>query len=118
IIFLICFDKVIYIEWIFFFTLWLSLRTYSISTIFLFIFSIIFAYIISRKRFYFKNVIDAVFLLPLVLPPTVVGFFLLYLFGKNGIIGKLLIDLFDFQIFFTWYGALLASIILSFPLLF
>src|SRR5699024_11682524 len=78
----------------------------------------IFAYIISRKRFYFKNVIEAVFLLPLVLPPTVVGFVLLYLFGKNGIIGKLLIDLFDFKIVFTWYGAFIASIVVYFPLMY
>src|SRR5699024_8418003 len=101
-----------------FFPLWLSLRTAGISTIVVFIFGIIFAYIISRKRFYFKNVIEAVFLLPLVLPPTVVGFVLLYLFGKNGIIGKLLIDLFDFQIVFTWYGALIASIVVSFLLMY
>ena len=42
----------------------------------------------------------------------------MYLFGKNGIIGKLLIDLFDFQIVFTWYGALIASIVVSFPLMY
>src|SRR5699024_1421750 len=73
------------------------------------------AYVISRRTFFGKSVVEAIFLLPLVLPPTVVGFALLYLFGKNGLIGKLLIDWFDVQIVFTWYGALIAAIVVSFP---
>jgi len=101
-----------------FFPFWLSLKTASISTLFVFVFGIFFAYIISRKEFFGKSMIEALFLLPLVLPPTVVGFGLLYLFGKNGIIGKLLIHLFDFQIVFTWYGALIASFVVSFPLMY
>jgi len=105
-------------EQINFFPLWLSLKTASISTVIVFLFGVFLAYIISRKTFIGKSVIEAVFLLPLVLPPTVVGFGLLYLFGKNGIIGKLLDQLFNFQIVFTWYGALLASIVVSFPLMY
>src|SRR5690625_2125009 len=101
-----------------FFPFCLSLKTASISTLFVFVFGIFFAYIISRKEFFGKSMIEALFLLPLVLPPTVVGFGLLYLFGKNGIIGKLLIHLFDFQIVFTWYGALIASFVVSFPLMY
>lgn len=73
---------------------------------------------ISRKHFFGKSFLEAFFLLPLVLPPTVVGFVLLYLFGKNGPLGKLLLTLFDFQVVFTWYGALLASIVVSFPLMY
>src|SRR5690625_5622555 len=57
-------------------------------------------------------------MLPLVLPPTVVGFGLLYLFGKNGIIGGILSDLFDFQVVFTWYAVILAAIVVSFPLIY
>jgi len=101
-----------------FFPLWLSLRTAGISTVVVFLTGVFFAYIIARHTFIGKNVVDAIFLLPLVLPPTVVGFGLLYLFGKNGIIGKWLIQLFDFQIVFTWYGALLASMVVSFPLMY
>lgn len=108
----------IIIENIDFFPLWLSLRTASISTVVVFILGIVFAYVISRNKFHFKNVLEAIFLLPLVLPPTVVGFALLYLFGKKGIIGKFLIDVFDFQIVFTWYGALIAAIVVSFPLMY
>jgi len=101
-----------------FFPLWLSLRTASISTIVVFLIGVFLAYIIARHKFVGKNIVEAILLLPLVLPPTVVGFGLLYLFGKNGIIGKLLIQLFDFQVVFTWYGALLASIVVSFPLMY
>src|SRR5690625_3315553 len=90
-----------------FFPLWLSLKTAGTSTAVVFLSGVLFAYIVARKEFFGKSIIEAIFLLPLVLPPTVVGFGLLYLFGKNGLIGKLLINLFDFQIVFTWYGALI-----------
>lgn len=101
-----------------FYPLWLSIKTATISTVVVFVCGVILAYIISRRKFIGKGLIEAFFLLPLVLPPTVVGFGLLYLFGKNGIIGKFLLDYFDFQIVFTWYGALLASIVVSFPLMY
>lgn len=57
-------------------------------------------------------------MLPLVLPPTVVGFGLLYLFGKNGLIGKLLLALFDFQVVFTWYAVIIAAVVVAFPLMY
>src|SRR5699024_959437 len=100
------------------FPFWLSLKTASISTVVVFIIGVILAYIISKKDFFGKSVIEAIIMLPLVLPPTVVGFGLLYIFGKNGFIGKLLIDVFDMQIVFTWYGVLLAAIVVSFPLMY
>lgn len=62
--------------------------------------------------------IEAIFLLPLILPPTVVGFGLLYLFGNNGPLGKLFDELFGVQIVFSWYGVLLAAIVVSFPLMY
>lgn len=99
------------------FPLWLSLKTAGISTVVVFIFAVTLAYVFSRKQFYGKSILEAFFLLPLVLPPTVVGFVLLYLFGKNGPLGKLL-ALFDVQVVFTWYGAVLAAIVVSFPLMY
>lgn len=105
-------------EQIDFFPFTLSLKTATISTIIVFIVGVFLAYIFTRRHFFGKSVLEAIILLPLVLPPTVVGFGLLYLFGKNGIIGKTLISLFDVQIVFTWYGALLASIVVSFPLMY
>ncbi len=100
------------------FPLWLSLKTAMISTLIVFLIGVSLAYIISKRNFFGKSIIEAIFLLPLVLPPTVVGFGLLYIFGKNGFIGKLLLDWFDFQIVFTWYGVLIAAVVVSFPLMY
>ncbi|MDQ0216061.1 molybdate transport system permease protein [Oikeobacillus pervagus] len=96
----------------------LSLKIASIATIIVFIVGTMLARFLSRRTFFGKNVIESAVMLPMVLPPTVVGFGLLYLFGKNGWIGKWLLDWFDFQVVFTWYGALLASIVVSFPLMY
>src|SRR5690625_7703076 len=101
-----------------FFPLWLSLKTAGTSTAVVFLSGVLFAYIVARKEFFGKGIIEVIFLLPLVLPPTVVGFGLLYLFGKNGIIGGILSDLFDFQVVFTWYAVILAAIVVSFPLMY
>src|SRR5699024_11255030 len=87
-----------YVEEINFFPFWLSLKTATISTIVVFIIGVFLAYIISRKQFFGKGMLEAFFLLPLVLPPSVFGFGLLYLFGKNGLIGRFLLVLFIFLI--------------------
>ncbi len=96
----------------------LSFKTAAISTVIVFITGVILARIIGRNSFYGKSVVEAIILMPLVLPPTVIGFGLLYVFGKNGFIGKLLLDWFDFQIVFTWYGVLIAAVFVSFPLMY
>jgi molybdate transport system permease protein len=96
----------------------LSLKTASIATLIVFITGVVLARLISRNSFRGKSIIEAIILLPLVLPPTVVGFGLLYVFGKNGFIGRLLLDWFDFQIVFTWYGVVLAAVVVSFPLMY
>jgi molybdate transport system permease protein len=64
-----------------------------------------------------KALIEGIFVAPLILPPTVVGFLLLIFFGKNGPIGKLL-EPFDLTIVFTWYGAAIAATVVSFPLMY
>jgi molybdate transport system permease protein len=96
----------------------LSFKTATISTLIVFIAGVVLARLIGRNSFRGKSIIEAIILLPLVLPPTVVGFGLLYVFGKNGFIGRLLLDWFDFQIVFTWYGVLIAAIVVSFPLMY
>lgn len=96
----------------------LSLKTAVIATIIVFIFGVCFARILGRHSFKGKSVIEAIILLPLVLPPTVVGFGLLYLFGKNGFLGRLLLDWFGIQVVFTWYGVLIAAVVVSFPLMY
>lgn len=96
----------------------LSLKTATIATFIVFVTGVVLARLISRNSFRGKSVIEAIILLPLVLPPTVVGFGLLYIFGKNGFIGRLLLDWFDFQIVFTWYAVVIAAVVVSFPLMY
>lgn len=98
--------------------LWLSLKTAGIATFIVFIIGIVLARIIARRSFYGKSIVEAFILLPLVLPPTVVGFALIYLFGKNGIIGIVLEEIFHIQIAFTWYAVLIAAVVVSLPLMY
>lgn len=98
--------------------LFLSLKIASIATVIVFILGIMIARFLTRRHFPGKIVVESILLLPMVLPPTVVGFGLLYLFGKKGLIGSALLDWFDFQIVFTWIGAVLAAIVVSFPLMY
>ncbi|OPX42821.1 molybdenum transport system permease protein ModB [Ruminiclostridium hungatei] len=72
-------------------------------------------YVLKIKRF--KGMIDGLFTLPMVLPPTVVGFFLLVLLGKNSVMGKFLMT-FNINVVFTWVGAVIASTVVSFPLMY
>jgi len=96
----------------------LSLKVAGISVVIVFITGVFFAHLLARKEFFGKSMIESLFLLPLVLPPTVVGFGLLILFGKNGWIGSWLLSWFDLQIVFTWIGAVIASVVVSFPLMY
>lgn len=98
--------------------LFLSLKVATISTICVFFVSIALARLMSRRHFLGKNVIDAFILLPLVLPPTVIGFGLIVLFGVNGPLGILLENLFGFRVVFTWIGAAIASFVVSLPLMY
>lgn len=98
--------------------LWLSFKTASIATIIVFITGIILARLLARRSFRGKSIIEAIVMLPLVLPPTVVGFGLLYFLGKNGFLGKLLLHTFDFQVVFTWYAVIIAAVVVSFPLMY
>jgi len=98
--------------------LWLSFKTAAIATVVVFITGVLIARLTARRSFRGKNILEAFLLLPLVLPPTVVGFGLLYIFGKNGFIGKILLDLFNVQIVFTWYAVIIAAIVVSFPLMY
>ena len=98
--------------------LFLSLQIAGIATVIVFVIGVIAARLITRNHFPGKRPLEALLMLPLVLPPTVVGFGLLYLFGRNGPIGHFLLNVFDFQIVFTWVGAVLAAIVVSFPLMY
>ncbi|MED1865977.1 molybdate ABC transporter permease subunit [Fictibacillus nanhaiensis] len=77
-----------------------------------------FGRIMSHQRFKGKTLIETLFLLPLVLPPTVVGFLLIVLFGRNGPGGKLVDWLFNQPILFTWWAAVIAAAVVAFPLMY
>ena len=95
----------------------LSLRVAVVSVLCSLPIAILVAYVLARTRFPGKILVDAVVHLPLVLPPVVVGFALLVLFGKRGPIGSMLNDWFGIVFAFRWTGAALASAIMGFPLM-
>ena len=96
--------------------LWLSLRVAFLATLFTFILGLIAAHLTVKLR-YGKSFFDGLFTLPLVLPPTVVGFFLLVIFGRNSFIGQFL-NKFGVSVIFSWAGAVVASTVVSFPLMY
>jgi len=75
-------------------------------------------YAMARKRFAGREVLDAVLTLPMVMPPTVLGYYLLVLVGSHGPIGSFLIRHFGIRLIFTWQGAVLAALVVAFPLVF
>lgn len=75
-------------------------------------------YVLARKRFPGRDLLDAVLTLPMVMPPTVLGYYLLVLLGRNGPIGEWLVSNFGINLIFTWQAAVVAATIVAFPLTF
>jgi molybdate transport system permease protein len=95
----------------------LSLRVSLWSVLVSLPFAVAVAYLLARANFPGKTLFDAAVHLPLVLPPVVVGYFLLLLFGRRGPIGALLDDWFGVVVMFKWTGAALAAGVMGFPLM-
>ena len=98
--------------------IWLSLKIASIAGLVAIIFGTLMGRFMARKSFKGKAIVETIMMLPMVLPPTVIGFFLIIIFGKNGIGGQLIEYIFSQSIMFTWYAAALASSIVAFPLMY
>lgn len=97
----------------------ISLKTATTAGICTFFIGLFAAYIVARiKQKKIRAVIDGLLTLPLVLPPTVAGFFLLYLFGVRGVFGKFFIDFFAVKIAFSWPATVIAAVVISFPLMY
>ncbi|NMD43093.1 MAG: molybdate ABC transporter permease subunit [Firmicutes bacterium] len=96
---------------------WISLKTASVSTVFTFFLGLAAARWLSRYQGRTRGVIDGLFTLPLVLPPTVLGFALLLLFGKHGPLGRLLLKL-GTTVIFSWSATVIASTVVAFPLMY
>lgn len=95
----------------------LSLKVALCSILITLPFGILCGYVLARFSFRGKILLDSIVNLPLILPPVITGYLLLLTFGKNGYIGKYLYDLFNISFAFNWKGAVLASAVVSFPLM-
>ncbi len=98
--------------------LWISLKTSLLATVITFFVGIAAAYWMLNYRSKGKSLIEGIFVSPLILPPTVVGFLLLMFFGKFGLAGQFLEKFGEFSIVFNWYGAAIAATVVSFPLMY
>ena len=96
----------------------LSLKVASIATVFAFILGILFAYFLTKKRIPGKSVWETLIILPMVLPPSIVGYLLLKVFGKRGPIGAFLLDTFGIQIVFTWVACVIAACVVALPMMY
>jgi molybdate transport system permease protein len=95
----------------------LSLKVAVVSVFVCLPFGLGAAWLLARLEFFGKAAIDAFFYLPLVVPPVVVGYLLLVLFGRSGPLGSWLFDQFGISIAFTWKGAAIAAAVMAFPLM-
>ena len=95
----------------------LSLRVAAVATVCSIPLGLAAAWLLARTRFPGKAIVDAAIHLPLVLPPVVVGYLLLVLMGRRGMVGAWLYDTFGVSIAFTWKGAALAAAVMAFPLM-
>ena len=96
--------------------IYLSLKVATIAILFALPVAIFIAWILSRKQFWGKQLLNGIVHLPLVLPPVVIGYLLLIVMAKRGAIGKYL-EWFGFSFSFSWRGAVLASAVMAFPLM-
>jgi molybdate transport system permease protein len=102
------------IDW---FPLWLSLRVAVISTAVALVLGLWLAWTLANRQFWGKEILDAAVTLPLVLPPTVLGYYLLVVLGRNSPLGQLYEWLFGGPLVFTWQAAVVAALFHSTPLL-
>ncbi len=97
--------------------LWISIKTAFIATIITSIIGIFISYKMANYRGRGKGFIDGILTLPLILPPTVIGFFLLLICGKNGFIGRIFMS-FDKNIIFSWSATVIAATVVAFPMMY
>lgn len=99
--------------------LWISLYTAAATIVIVFFIGVIIAWWVERLQSQsLKIFVDAVITLPMVLPPTVAGFFLLYFFGNNRFLGQLIYQLTGIKIAFSWLATVLAAAVISLPLMY
>ena len=95
----------------------LSLLVVGVTTVIVGVIGLALAYLLAKRDFRGKELLDAVLTMPLVLPPTVTGYYLIVLLGRRGIIGSYVYDLTGWTFAFTWQGAVVAAVVVSLPLM-
>ena len=96
----------------------ISLKTSIVSTIMVSILGIFLANLLLKKEGKLKNFFESAIMLPLFMPPSLIGYILLMIVGKRSFIGSFLYEHFDFTFIFTWYGSVIAAIITSLPIMY
>jgi molybdate transport system permease protein len=96
----------------------LSIQVALVSLFFVSISGVLTAKLMVRKNFTGKVMVETCLLLPLVLPPTVIGFLLVYIFGGNSWVGKVMESIFHSSLMFTWWAAVISSTVVAFPLMY
>ncbi|CAI3943732.1 molybdate ABC transporter permease subunit [Commensalibacter papalotli (ex Botero et al. 2024)] len=96
----------------------LSLKVAGCSVVVNFLIAVPIGFLLARKKFVGKEFLDTILTLPMVMPPTVLGYYLLVLLGRHGWVGQILEIYFDINLIFTWQGAVIAATIVTFPLVF
>ncbi len=98
--------------------IWISLKVAITATLFTLIIGILLARLLNKRDFRGKDLLETLITLPMVLPPSVLGYGLLILIGKRGMIGKALYNSFGISLIFTWVAACIAAAVVSLPLMY
>ncbi len=95
----------------------LSLLVVSIATVVIALVGTAFAFLLAKREFRGKEIVDALLTLPMVLPPTVTGYYLIVLLGRRGVLGHAIYELTGWTVTFTWIAAVIASTVVAMPLM-
>ncbi len=98
--------------------LWLTLKVAGLATLGTFVVGVILAFLVARSRFWGREGLDSLCTLPLVMPPTVLGYYLIVVIGRQGWLGRWLQETWGISLIFTWQGAALAAAVVSLPLIY
>ena len=98
--------------------IFLSIRVALLATVIAFFLGVFFAYLLTKKKVPGKNIWETILILLMILPPSIVGYLLLKVFGKRGPIGAFLLDTFGIQIVFTWIACVIAATVVALPLMY
>lgn len=101
----------------FVFPIILSFKVAIVSTVMVVSSGVLIAYYLARRQFRGKEMLDVVLTLPMVLPPTVTGYYLIVIFGRSGIAGRYIYEFTGWSVMFTWQAAVIASYAVSLPLM-